>query len=66
MNIKVMLIDGKEKFVSKDELQNLLLTNQVICFERSAGCVFVGYDQMRELSSPYLGKDRRKYGAQAC
>jgi hypothetical protein len=63
MKIPVMLIDGGERSVSKDELQFLLSANQVLCFERSSGTVFIGYDRVRGLAPPYTGEDRRNEGS---
>lgn len=60
MNIPVILKDCEELRVSKDELQSLLSANQVICFRRSEGWAFVGYDKMRGLGTPFHGADRRK------
>lgn len=59
MNIPVMLTDGSENFVSKDELQFLLSANRVLCFERADGCVFIGYDKMRGLRTRHIEDDRR-------
>jgi len=60
MKISVMLVDGEERSVSRNELQILLSKNKVLCFERSSGTVFVGYDRMRGLSeTPYQGNERR-------
>ncbi|PLX88039.1 MAG: hypothetical protein C0619_13455 [Desulfuromonas sp.] len=60
MKIPVILKDCEELRVSKDELQSLLSANLVICFRRSDGWAFVGYDKMRGLGSPFLGPDRRQ------
>jgi len=64
MNIPVMLTDGRECAVSKDELQFLLSANQVLCFERSDRCVFIGYDKMRSIVDPYAGEERRNNESQ--
>jgi len=60
MKIPVMLTDGRELSVSKDQLQTLLSANRVLCFERSDRCVFIGYDKMRSIGEPYTGEDRRE------
>ncbi|MDT8420119.1 MAG: hypothetical protein RQ754_06775 [Desulfuromonadales bacterium] len=59
MKIPVILNNCEELRASKDELQSLLSANQVICFRRSDGWAFVGYDRMRGLGTPYVGTDRR-------
>lgn len=59
MNIPVMLKDGKERSVGKNELQSLLSAEQLICFDRDSGCVFIGYDEIRGLDEPYAGEERR-------
>lgn len=61
MKIPVMLIDGEELLVSKDELQFLLSANKVLCFDRSDRCVFIGYDKMRTLSETRVKEERREY-----
>ena len=47
MNIPVILKDGRECAVSKDELQYLMVTQQVMFFERSDGWAVIGRDKVR-------------------
>lgn len=61
MKIPVMLKNGDELKVDKEQLQSLLSSNQVLCFQRSDGWAFVGYDKLRGLSGGlYFGMDRRQ------
>ena len=60
-NIPVVLRDGREKNVSKDELQYLFVTQQVLFFKRSEGWAVVGRDQMRMSAVPLLSEDRREH-----
>ena len=61
MFIPVVLKDGHEELVSKDEFQYLLHNKQVIYFKRLGGWVVVGRDKMRSLKAPYNGVDRRQH-----
>lgn len=61
MKVPVVLKDGTERTVSKDELQFLLTTKRIISFERSDGWVRLGRDKLRNRSVPYTGEDRRKH-----
>lgn len=61
MLIPVVLKDGHEELVSKDELQFLLFNKKVMFFKRFAGWVVIGRDQMRALNVPYNGVERRKH-----
>jgi len=61
MFIPVVLKDGHEELVSKDELQFLLFNKQVMFFKRSDGWVVLGRDKMRDLKVPYNGVERRQH-----
>ena len=61
MLIPVVLKDGHEELVSKDELQFLLSNKQVVFFKRFGGWVVIGRDKMRDLKVPYNGVERRQY-----
>ena len=61
MFIPVVLKDGHEELVSKDELQSLMFNNQVMFFKRSDGWVVLGRDKMRDLKVPYNGVERRRH-----
>jgi hypothetical protein len=61
MFIPVVLIDGHEELVSKDELRSLMFNKQVMSFKRSDGWVVLGRDKMRDLKVPYNGVERRQY-----
>ena len=61
--IRVVLKDGEERTVSKDELQFFIVTRQVLFFERSDGWIVCGRDNnaMRKRYTEFDGKDRRKH-----
>lgn len=61
MLIPVVLKDGHEELVNKDELQLLMFNKQVLFFKRSGGWVVLGRDNMRALKVPYNGVERRKH-----
>lgn len=61
MFIPVVLSDGQEDSVSKDELQFLMDVHQVLQFKRSDGWVVVGQDKMRDKSAPYKEDDCREH-----
>lgn len=61
MLIPVVLRDGHEELVSKDELQFLIHNKQVLFFKRSEEWVVLGRDQMRASNVPYNGADRRQH-----
>jgi hypothetical protein len=61
MYIPVVLKDGHEELVSKDELQSLMFNKQVMFFKRSDGWVVLGRDKMRDLKVPYNGVERRRH-----
>jgi hypothetical protein len=63
MTIPVVLKDGKECNVSKDELQVLMKRQKVLFFERSDGWAVVGRDVMRNHKAPLVDNDRRENGA---
>lgn len=60
MLIPVVLKNGNEELVSKEELQLLMFNNQVMFFKRSTGWVVLGRDTMRTLKVPYNGVERRQ------
>ena len=47
MHIPVVLKDGKEHSVSKEEFQYLIFAQKVMFFERSDGWAVLGRDRMR-------------------
>jgi len=61
MLIPVVLKDGHEELVRKDELQFLLFSKQVVFFKRLGGWVVIGRDKMRDLKVPYNGVERRQH-----
>ena len=61
MLIPVVLKDGHEELVRKDELQFLLFNKQVVFFKRLGGWVVIGRDKMRDLKVPYNGVERRQH-----
>ena len=61
MLIPVVLKDGQEELVSKDELQCLISKKQILFFKRSDGWVVLGRDNMRGLKVPYNGVERRQH-----
>ena len=61
MLIPVVLKDGQEELVSKDELQLLMSGKQILFFKRSDGWVVPGRDNMRRLKVPYNGVERRQH-----
>jgi len=61
MYIPVVLTGEHEELVSKDELQFLMFTNQVIFFKRSDGWAVPGRDKMRVQIKPYNGQERRQH-----
>ena len=61
MLVPVVLKDGHEELVSKDEFQYLLHKKEVLFFKRFAGWVVVGRDKMRSLKVPYNGVERRQH-----
>lgn len=62
MCIPIVLSDGREDSVSKEELQFLLEVHQVVRFKRADGWVSVGQDEMRIDNAPYHGVDCRTHG----
>jgi len=62
-SVQVVLKDGTELSVSKDELQFLIVTRQVRSFERSDGWVNCGQDNnyMRNHCVEFDGNDRREH-----
>ena len=61
MFIPVVLKDGHEELVSKDELQFLMFNKQLMFFKRSNGWVVLGRDKMRDLKVLYNGVERRQH-----
>ena len=61
MFIPVVLKDGHEELVSKDELRSLMFNKQVMFFKRSDGWVVPGRDKMRDLKVTYNGVERRQH-----
>ncbi|SHJ99818.1 hypothetical protein SAMN02745165_03722 [Malonomonas rubra DSM 5091] len=62
MMIPVVFNDGRERNATRDELQYLIVTKQIMSFKRTAGWVIVGRDKMRTKSkSRHVKKDRRKH-----
>lgn len=61
MHIPVVLKDGHEELVSKDELQFLLFNKKVMFFKRVEGWAVIGRDKMRVLKVPYNGLERRQH-----
>ena len=59
MLIPVVLKDGHEELVSKNELQLLITEKKIMFFKRSNGWVVIGRDKMRQLNVPYNGVERR-------
>jgi len=60
MLIPVVLKDGNEELVLRDELQSLLFKKQIVFFKRLDGWVVIGRDKMRALKVPYNGVERRQ------
>ena len=61
MLIPVVLKGGSEEIVSKDELQYLMATQQILLFKRSDGWADVERDKMRDHKTPIAEKDRREH-----
>ena len=61
MLVPVVLKDGREEVVSKDELQFLMATKKLMFFKRSDGWAVLGRDKMRSQRVPYNGEDRRQH-----
>ena len=61
MLIPVVLKDGHEELVSKDELQFLMFNKQLLFFKRSDGWTVLGRDRMRSQRGPYNGEERRRH-----
>jgi hypothetical protein len=61
MLIPVVLKDGHEELVSKDELQFLMYNKQLLFFKRSDGWTVLGRDKMRSKRAPYTGEERRRH-----
>jgi hypothetical protein len=62
MNISVVLKDGKECAVRKDEFQFLMVTRQIMFFKRSEGWTVIGRDKTRNQKLLYQGEERRDLG----
>jgi len=66
--LTVVLNNGEERNVTKDELQYLLVTRQIMFFQRSGGWVVCGRDdeKMRhEKGMDYTDEDRRQHSIYA-
>lgn len=63
MKIPIVLKDGTEKSVSKEELQFLLAVQKIDSFQRSDGWVGINRDKLRSRSLSYSGVDRREHGS---
>ena len=61
MLVPVVLKDGQEELVSKDELQSLMFNKKIMFFKRSDGWVVLGRDKMRTQRIPYNGEERRQH-----
>ena len=61
MLVPVVLKGGSEELVSKDELQYMMVTEQVLFFKRSDGWAVIGRDPMRRVNEPYNGEERREH-----
>jgi hypothetical protein len=61
MLIPVVLKDGHEEMVSKEELQFLLLTQKIMLFKRSDGWAVLERNRMRNQRAPYNREERRQH-----
>ena len=61
MFVPIVLKDGHEELVSKDELQFLMFNKQIMCFKRSDGWAVLGRDKMRAQRMPYNEEERRQH-----
>jgi hypothetical protein len=61
MLVPIVLKDGHEELVSKDELQFLMATKKVLFLKRSDGWAVLGRDRMRNQKVPYNGQERRQH-----
>lgn len=61
MLVPVILKGGRTELVSKDELQYLIATEQVLYFKRSDGWAVFGQDNMRHERKPFGGAERREH-----
>ena len=61
MLVPVVLKDGHEELVSKDELQVLMATKKIMFFRRSDGWAVLGRDKMRKQRVAYNGEERRQH-----
>ena len=61
MFVPVVLTGGKEELVSKDELQYLIFTKNIMYFKRSDGWAVIGRDEMRKEKVPFNGVERRQH-----
>ena len=59
MYIPVVLKGGIEELVSKEELQFLMVTQQLLFFKRSDGWAVIGRDEMRK-NDPHKIKNERR------
>lgn len=61
MCIPVVLKNGNQEVVSKDELQFMMVNQLVLFFKRSDGWVVVGRDKMRLHEAHMVSNERRKH-----
>jgi len=61
MFIPVVLKDGHEELVSKDELQSLMFNKKLLLFKRADGWAVLGRDRMRSQRAAYNGEERRRH-----
>lgn len=61
MFIPVVLNGGHEELVSKDKLQFLMHTKQIVFFKRNDGWAVLGRDKMRNQKAPFSGVERRQH-----
>lgn len=60
MMIPVVMKDGSEELVPRDELQSLISAQQVMFFKRGDGWVVIGRDKVRGYGGHFQGKNRRQ------
>lgn len=58
--IPVVMKDGSEELVPRDELQRLINAQQVMFFRRREGWVVLGRDRVRGNGGHFQGKNRRQ------
>lgn len=63
--IRIVLQDGRERSVSKHELQQLIVMRKIWFFERSDGWAVMGRDSMRRRLTTPSATDRRAHSVYA-